>query len=138
MWPFSSRRERRKDIFEMAELLLVKRLESEAQVESARADSQVKLLERDLKIANQRMEHADKLSEERRERARLQRQNRAVNGDGKRWFGNMPRQGQQQIEECPVCRDPSSIHLTADQIIWHRAQRHPDRIIVPGHNGYAN
>jgi hypothetical protein len=113
MWPFSrARAERQQDVLQLAELVLVKKLEAEAKLEESKANALLASLERELKIKEKQLEHHEKISAERRERARLQRQ------DGVRRFGPVRRAV--AASGCAACSDPGSPHLTAAEIIAHR------------------
>lgn len=123
MWPFSIRSERRKDVYQLTELLLVKRVQAEADLADKKAEAELKTLSRQMEIQAKQLEYHDKKREESRERARAQRLKRSLEGGDPRRFGsNAPR----HTGDCSVCRNPSDPHLTANEIIWHKAN-HADR-----------
>jgi hypothetical protein len=133
VWPFTSARERQKSIFELAELLLIKRVEAEARVEEARANAALKSLERDLKFKEQELEfHAAKRARN-RERALLMRSN-ARPGKRNR-FG--PLRLADERPSCGLCDDPMRRDVTLEMIALHN--QHGDKSAAPQHvNGEAH
>jgi hypothetical protein len=124
VWPFTSARERQKSIFELAELLLVKRVEAEARVEEARANAALKNMERELKFKEQELEFHAVKRQRNRERALLMRKN-ARPGQRNR-FGPL-----RQIEgpTCGLCADPMRRDVTLEMIALHN--QHGDQSAVP-------
>lgn len=124
MWPFGrarrerrdDERERRQDVIQLTETLLVKRLEAEAHLEAAKAEAQLKAMERELALQERQLEHHRKMSDERRERARQQRE---LRGADARRFGPVRRPTQPGT--CRACVAPGDPTLTAAEIIEHKA-----------------
>lgn len=124
MWPFTSARERQKSIFELAELLLVKRVEAEARVEEARANAALKTMERELAFKQKELEWHEIKRSKNRERALLMRKN-ARPGQRNR-FGPL-----RQIEgpTCGLCDDPMRRDVTLEMIALHN--QHGDKSHAP-------
>lgn len=112
---------KRRDVFELVELLLVRKVETELRLAEKQAEVTLRTAEAEattkLKVA------------ELREQARQLRASRAAERNR-----THPRDAQGRIlpnpravaGSCPVCSDPGSPYLTVEQIRAHHAGGHPN------------
>jgi hypothetical protein len=119
---------KRRDLFELLELFLVRRVESELQLEEKRAEVRLKSAEADAQTKL-------KLEEIRAQRRQLRatqaaERNRTHPRDAQGRIMPNPR----AIGGCPVCVDPGSPYLTVDQIRVHHALGHANGSISAGAN----
>ena len=108
---------RRKDLFELFELFLVRRVEAEVALEDKKAEVRLKVAEADAQTKL-------KLEELRQQRKQLRasqaaERNRTYARDERGRL--LPRQ---QQSGCPVCANPSDAGLTVEMIRAHHAAGH--------------
>lgn len=124
MWPFTERKNKRRDVFELTELLLVKRLEAEAVLEDKKATSMLAAMERELKFKEKELAFHEARREAARERAKAQRTRAILEGHQTNRFGRHG--GDIKKADCRCCANPSDLALTAEEIIFCRSN-HPQR-----------
>lgn len=100
------------------------RVAANAEVEKAKADADIRKFELEV-------EHAEALSkarmEEREAAQRLRAQQRQWAADLRARKAAKAEAAKTAPTTCPVCSDPSSVHLTVDAINWHKAG-HPGAV----------
>jgi hypothetical protein len=120
MWPFSRRRPSSADLYQLTELLLVKKLEAEARVEEARADAALKNLERELKLKDQQLAWVSEKRERQRQMAKEQRLNPQRRQPNR--FG--PRR-REEAPTCGLCVDSQRRDVTLEMIAMHNQHGSP-------------
>ena len=108
----------RQDLFALVELFLVRRIQTELELEEKRAEVKLKTAEAE---AQTKLKLAE-LQEQRRQlrAAKMAERNRTAPRDAK----GRVMAGRPINYGCAVCQDPSSPHLTVDQIRQHHEAGH--------------
>lgn len=122
---------KRKDLFELFELFLVRRVEAELSLEDKRAEVRLRVAEADaqtkLKVEELRQQKKQLRASQAAERNRTY----ARDANGRLLPRARVTAGQ---TGCPVCANPSAPELSVEQIRWHHANGHVTNGSVPPNN----
>jgi hypothetical protein len=123
-----------RDLYELLELFLVRRVETELSLEEKRAEVRLKTAEAD---AQTKLKLEEIKAQRRQLRAtQMAERNRTAPRDTRGRVTSW-RNVRGVDPSCAVCANPSSPHLTVEQIRLHHAQGHTDGSVPPNGSGPA-
>jgi hypothetical protein len=106
-----------RDLTQLLELFLIRRVEAELKLEEKRAEVALKNVERDAELKAKELEYRQKRRELRATQAAIR--NRTYPRDAKGRLASPSARA-----DCPVCRDPASPTLTVEAIERHHNEGH--------------